>query len=143
MSPSPLPLPAPTRETHAYWTSGAEGRLMINHCGHCGYWVHPPGPLCPRCYRSEATPAQVSGTGTLYSFTVNHQSWLPDLPVPFVLAVVELDEQPGLRVTANLLDCPEDQVRIGLRVRVCFEAHGEIYLPQFRVEPPFRVEGDK
>lgn len=129
------PLPALTEENHAYWTGGARGRLLIDRCAACGHWLHPPGPLCPQCHGTEIAPTAAGGLGTIYSFTVNHQRWHPDLPVPYVIVVVELDEQKGLRLTTNLRDCPVDEVHIGMRVRVCFEAHGEIHLPQFRPEP--------
>jgi uncharacterized OB-fold protein len=132
---TPPPLPALTEENHAYWTGGARGLLLINRCTACRYWVHPPGPVCPQCHSTDVEPAPVSGLGTIYSYTVNHQRWHPELEVPYAIVVVDLDEQPGLRLTTNLRGCPVDEVRIGMRVRVCFEAYGEIHLPQFRPEP--------
>jgi uncharacterized protein len=128
------PLPALTEENRAYWTGGALGELLIDRCVACGHWLHPGGPLCPVCHGTDLTPTAVGGTGTVYSFTVNHQRWHPDLAVPYVLVVVELDEQPGLRLTTNLRDCPVESVHIGMRVRVLFEARGEVHLPQFRPE---------
>lgn len=130
-----ISLPALTAENRAYWTGGGRGLLLIGRCPACGLWVHPAGPVCPRCLNRDVAPVPVSGLGTVYSFTVNHQRWHPELEVPYVIVVVELDEQKGLRLTTNLRDCPVDEVRIGMRVRVCFEAHGEIHLPQFRPEP--------
>ena len=65
------------------------------------------------------------------TFTVNHEAWIPGLPVPFVFAAVELTEQAELYVFSNILG-PTDRVRIGMPVAVCFERHGEIYLPLFR-----------
>jgi hypothetical protein len=65
------------------------------------------------------------------TFTLNHQRWLPGLEVPYCIAIVELDEQPGLRLTTNVVGCPPESVRIGMRVRVTFEQHGDVYLPLF------------
>ncbi|MYK34477.1 MAG: OB-fold domain-containing protein, partial [Chloroflexi bacterium] len=46
---------------------------------------------------------------------------------------IELDEQPGLRLTTNLIGCEPDDARIGMRVEVTFEDRGEgVAVPQFR-----------
>jgi uncharacterized protein len=66
------------------------------------------------------------------SFTVNHQPWLPDMVVPFVIGLVELVEQTGLRLTTNIIDCDLDDVRIGMDMEVCFQKYDDIYLPLFR-----------
>jgi uncharacterized OB-fold protein len=73
----------------------------------------------------------VSGHGSVYSFTINCQQWVPDLP-RYVVALVELDEQPGLRLFTNIIGCDPDDVAIGDRVTVDFVAAGEIWLPLFR-----------
>jgi uncharacterized OB-fold protein len=65
---------------------------------------------------------------------VNHQPWFPALPTPYVLAIVELDEQPGLQFLTRLVDCDAHTVRAGLRVRVRFEPHGDVHLPLFAPE---------
>src|SRR5439155_1582704 len=80
----------------------------------CGFWLHPPGPVCRRCFERALTPTAVSGRGRVRTFTVNHQPWFPSLPVPYVLAIVELEEQPGLQFLTRLVDCPADTVRAGL-----------------------------
>ncbi len=78
----------------------------------------------------------MSGQGTIHSFTVNHQQWVAGTE-PYVIVLVELDEQVGLRITANLRDLDPaqsvdvDAVAIGLRVQVCFEQLGELFIPQF------------
>jgi len=55
--------------------------------------------------------------------------------VPFVLAAVELDEQPGLRLITTLVDCAPEDVEIGLQVEVTFVARGEAFVPLFRPAP--------
>ena len=50
-----------------------------------------------------------------------------------MLAVVELDEQPGLRLIARVVDC--DTPAIGMTVDVAFEARGEAFIPFFRPAP--------
>jgi len=127
----PRTLPELTPENRHVWTSGATGRLLISQCAACGYWVHPPGPVCPRCRVRGITPREVSGRGTVATFTVNHQPWEPGLTMPYVVAIVELVEQAGLRLTTNIVNCPPEQVRIGMPVRLTFVRDEDVYLPMF------------
>lgn len=70
----------------------------------------------------------------MYSFTVNHQRW-DDSAEPYVVAIVELDEQPGLRLMTNLIGVAVDDIRIGMPVQVVFESHGGVHLPLFGPVP--------
>jgi uncharacterized OB-fold protein len=72
----------------------------------------------------------VSGRGEVFSYTVNHHSWDGSIE-PYAIGLVELDEQPGLRLTTNLVRCAPEDVHIGLRVRVTFEQHGIVWFPLF------------
>jgi len=65
------------------------------------------------------------------TFTVNHQPWAPGVPVPFIFAVIELDEQPGLHLMSNVIHCPVENIVVGMRVRVAFEQYGSIWIPLF------------
>jgi hypothetical protein len=76
-------------------------------------------------------PTPVSGRGTVRTFTINYQSWVPGLIEPFVFAAVELPEQSELYVFSNILASPES-VRSSLAVTVCFENLDDVWLPQFR-----------
>ena len=125
------PLPLPSAESRPFWTSGGRGALEICRCGACGRWMHPPQPYCAPCGSFDVTPQPVSGLGRVWSFTVNEQPWVPGQAVPFVLAVVEPDEQPGLWVITRLAACAPHDVAIGLRVRVRFEPAGDLWLPLF------------
>jgi uncharacterized OB-fold protein len=83
----------------------------------------------------------VSGRGTVFTFTVNHQPFRPEVPPPYVIAIVELAEQAGLRVPTNLVGCELDRVRCGMPVRVRFERHGEVFVPLF--EPDDGTAGER
>ncbi len=126
------PLPELTPENTAFWTGGERGELMIAFCGDCSKAVHPPQLLCPACQSQAVTPRAVAGTGTVYSFTVNHQPWLPDMKVPFAIAVVDLNDAPGVRVTAPVLTDDPDTVRIGQAMTIAFEASGDVWLPLWK-----------
>lgn len=125
------PLPELTAENTAFWTGGARGELMIAFCQDCRTAVHPPQLLCPACHSQAVTPRAVAGTGTVYTFTVNHQPWLPGMQVPFALAVVDLDDAPGVRVTAPVVTDDPNGVRIGQAMRIGFEPSGDVWLPQW------------
>lgn len=71
----------------------------------------------------------------MFTFTVNHQAYNPAVPVPYVIAIVELDEQEGLRFTTDIVGCPPDQVHVGMPVRVTFEQQGEVFVPIFEPDP--------
>ncbi|KCZ45740.1 Zn-ribbon domain-containing OB-fold protein [Hyphomonas sp. CY54-11-8] len=73
----------------------------------------------------------VSGRGRVVSFTINHQAWAPGLVVPFVIAIVELVEQTGLRFLSNIVNCDPDDVLIGMEVVVVFEQIEDVWLPLF------------
>ena len=78
-------------------------------------------------------PCPVSGRGTVKTFTVNYQSWLPGLNQNFIFAAVELPEQAELYVFSNIL-APPESVHIGLPVKVCFEHREDVWLPMFEPE---------
>ncbi len=124
-------LPQLTPDNAAFWQGGAQGKLMMCHCGGCQHFFHPPAPVCPRCSSGAVAPRQVTGRGQVASFTVNHQPWTPELGEPYVVAIVELDEQPGLRFVTNIVGCSVTDVHIGMRVRVTFEPIEDIWLPLF------------
>ena len=129
--PAPLRLPALEPESAFYWTSGADGVLRVQHCPACDRFQHPPGPACRACGSEDVHPRAVSGRGRVVTFTVNHEPWVPGLPVPFIFAAVALEEQEGLIVLSNIL-APPDAVHAGLAVEVCFENHEDVWLPLFR-----------
>jgi uncharacterized OB-fold protein len=131
------PLPVVTSLNEHFWLGGRENELRFLRCQACGYFVHPPRPICPRCTSRDLVPEAVSGEGVVYTFTVDMQPWYPGQTVPYVVAMVDLPEQEGLRLTTNIVGCPPNQVGIGMAVRVVFVPAEEIFLPLF--EPAERT----
>ena len=113
-------LPELDDRNRPFWTGGRNGELLILRDRESGRWIHPPERVAPVADGLVAEP--VSGRGPVFTFTV---------PVPYVIALVELDEQEGLRLPANIVHCDPDEVHIGMRVRVGFEEHGEVFVPVF------------
>src|SRR5215475_1735778 len=126
------PVPEINEDNEAFWTGGRENRLMVTRCGDCGYLTHPPTPRCPNCFSDNVAPSPVSGRGRVYSFTINRREWTPDLEVPYVIAVVELEEQPGLRLLTNVVGCAVEDVAIDMPVEVEFVERGAAFPPVFR-----------
>lgn len=89
--------------------------MLVQRCLSCSLWVSPPGADCPDC-GGELKAAPVSGRGEVFTYTVNHHRFDPNLAVPYVIAIIQLEEQHDLRVVANIVDCEPDSVHIGMAV---------------------------
>jgi uncharacterized OB-fold protein len=113
-----------------FWTGGAAGALKVTRCAACERWVFPLSATCPDC-GGPTTYEQTSGRGNVFTYTTNEHPYNPAVPLPYNIAIVELVEQEGLRFTTNVVDCPPEDVRIGLPVHVVFEQHGEVFVPLF------------
>ncbi len=129
-APPPRMLPRLDDHNRAFWTGGADGRLLLLWCHECEGWVHPPAPRCPDGHGA-LEPRQASGRGTVLTFTVNRHRFNPGVPVPYVVAIVELAEQADLRLITNIVGCEPEAVHVGMPVRVAFEPHGEVFVPVF------------
>ena len=130
-------VPPLTAENEHYWKGGEFGELRLRRCQACGYWEESPTPVCPNCWARRFAPETTSGRGFVYTYTttynVSYQGWTRSraVDVPYTTVVVELDDQPSLRVTTNLVGCEQDEVAVGMRVRVTFEPSGDVWIPLF------------
>jgi uncharacterized OB-fold protein len=88
-------------------------------------------PICPNCHSTDIDWLAAAGGGTVYTYTVVEHPTHPAFQdrVPYVVAVVELDEGP--RVVMNIKNCAAGDVYGGMRVAIFFEdvAHN-VTLPQ-------------
>lgn len=134
MSAMTKPFVPPTETTRFFWDAAREHKLVIQRCGDCGHYIHWPRPLCPRCHSAKLMPSPVSGRGAVFTFTVVQHVFHPGFAedMPYNLALVELEEQPGLRMLANIVDCSNDALAIGMPVEVTFEDREDHTVPQFR-----------
>ena len=123
--------PAISRDTEFFWDGTARRELRIQRCGECGALRHPPGPVCQDCGAAKPEYVVAAGTGEVYSYVVHHRPPVPGRQAPFVVALVQLTE--GVRVVAELLGMPPDQVRVGMPVQVDFvRVDDELTLPAWR-----------
>jgi len=113
-----------------FWNSGADGKLRVMCCGECAHYIHPPSVPCPRCLSRDVRPAVVSGLGTVQACTINVQAWVPGQH-PYSVAIIELAEQHGLRLTSNVIGCEPEAVHIDQQVRAVFLHRNAIYYPVF------------
>ncbi len=122
-----------------FWTAGERGELAFLRCRDCGYWIHPPQPICPRDHSKHVEPEGVSGRACVHTFTINHQPWMPGPELPYVVAIVEIEEDPSMRLMTNLVNVEPGDVEIGMPVRVVFEYHpdegGDVWIPLFEPDP--------
>jgi uncharacterized protein len=125
-------LPRVTEQNEHFWRGGAHGELRFLRCQSCRYWIHPPAPVCPGCHSRDVGAEATSGKAVVHTFTVNHQPWIPTFEPPYVVAIVELPEQVGLRLTTNIIGCAPEEVAIGMPVRVAFEEYDDVWLPLFQ-----------
>jgi uncharacterized protein len=130
----PRPEPVPDRFSKPFWEHAQAGRLAFQRCAACHRFQHPPGPVCRDCAGRDLEFEPVSGRGKVYTYTITHHRVVPGFDqIPYAVALVEMEEQEGLRMLANLPAVALDRVRVGLEVEVMFEdLPGGLRLPQFR-----------
>lgn len=95
-----------------------QGRLLGSRCPACGACFFPPVEVCARCLNGELEQAPLGTRGTLYTFTVVHQS-TPAFPAPYVLGYVDLPE--GVRVLGQIAGVEPDDVRVGMELALSVE----------------------
>lgn len=114
-----------------------EHRVSMHRCDDCGTWHHPPRPMCPQCWSWAITSTDVAGTGTIALVTVLRQGRSrpgADFTDGFVVVAVDLDEQPGLRLTGSVRDTPPAEVAVGQRVELVWPDDPDVPpYPDFRV----------
>lgn len=136
MSDYTKPLPVLTDENRPFWESCAAGRLSFQKCCDCQHLRYPISHICPDCLSSDYRWTPVSGRGHVFSYVVFHKAYHPGFQgdLPYNVALVQLDEGP--RMYGNIVDTPNDAVRIGAAVTAVFdEVTREITIPRFRLVP--------
>lgn len=126
----PLPVMSGLSKEFHDWCR--QGELRFQRCSHCGAFRHVPREICAQCSSFDWTWEKSSGLGTIFTFTVVARALHPAFAkaVPYAPVVVEMAE--GVRLVSRVVDCPPDQLAIGMAVRVDFETVGDVVLPCFR-----------
>jgi uncharacterized OB-fold protein len=129
---APRILPELTDLNRPFWTGGRTGHLLIQRCVECRRWTHPPTEQCPSC-QVPLHFEPVSGKARIFTYTVNYQQFHPDVPPPYVIALVVLDEQDDLRIPTNIVHADHSAIACDAPVRVIFEQQGEVFVPVFEL----------
>ena len=134
------PLPAPDADTKPFWDACKEHELRAQQCSACGRFRWPPQGLCPSCHSWDTRWVQLSGEGTVCSFVVVHYVSVPAFAddIPYVIAQITVDDtDEQVILTSNVIDCPWEKVKVGMRVGVVFnDVTPECTLPKFRPLSP-------
>ncbi len=123
-TPTSLLPPGPelTDRNRFYWEAVRAHRLELLRCQSCGHFVHYPRPICERCQSTDLAPEPISGRGTLYSYCTVMQAGHPYFvdKLPYVIGVVDIAEESGVRVPAGIVDHEAVALRCGIPVEVTF-----------------------
>jgi uncharacterized OB-fold protein len=126
-----IPLPRPSQLSRPHWDGCREGVLRVQRCGRCGHRIFIPHPTCTHCHADALSWVTSSGRGTVYSYTIVHRPPRPAFEVPYVVAIVELED--GWHMLTNLVEVAPEAVHVGMPVEVHFRAMSdEVTLPYFR-----------
>src|SRR5262245_30565110 len=124
------PEPHPSTMTRPFWEATQRHQLLVPRCDRCQRRFFNPLPACPHCRSMEWSWVESPGTGTLYAYSVVHQAPDPQIEVPYVLAIVDLDD--GWRMMTNIVDCDPAELENGMPVTVAFRSiSDEFTLPCF------------
>ncbi len=129
------PLPTPIDRTQPFWDALREHRVKIQYSPSSDQWVFYPRSHAPLTLADDLEWREISGEGTLYTYTIARRPTAPDFAgeEPQIIAVVELDEGP--RLTSTLVNVEEDEISVGMRVRPAFEDVPNTETTLLRYEP--------
>jgi hypothetical protein len=131
---SDLPAPIVNADSAAYWEGARRDKLRLQRCGDCRTLRFFPRYLCTACGSDRTEWSEVSGRGTVHSFTIVHRAAFPEFQAitPYVVALIDLEEGP--RMMTNIVGDDAREVAIGDAVEVVFEARGSegAKVPQFK-----------
>lgn len=137
--PDGMPQPMVDHHTLPWWQAAAEQRLTVQRCSDCGHCQLPPAPICSECASETLELVEIAGTGRLYTFTVVHRAVAMDQPLPFVIAIIELDVNNieganTVRMMSNIVDADPTTLEIGQPVEVVWEAMSDsVTVPRFKI----------
>ena len=134
----PKQSPVPNELDQPFWDACNEDRLVLQHCDTCERFQYPPEPVCGSCGSAEQLEwREVSGSGTIYSYGVVYDTPIASLQLdqPYNVAVIDLNDAPGVNMMSHLPGTPVDEVPIGAAVTLMFEVtpgNGQ-KVPEWRV----------
>lgn len=133
------PVPVVDQWSEGFWLAAGRHTLAMQRCAHCGHLAYPPTQVCAICLDPDPQFHfdELSGRGLLRCWTLMIDTFLPGFrdELPFVIADIELIEQPGLRIIAQLRGASNMFLRQGAPVTVAFrDLPGHLAVPEFELE---------
>ncbi|WP_085991209.1 Zn-ribbon domain-containing OB-fold protein [Oceanobacillus senegalensis] len=128
--------PEPTVETEKFWQGCRKRELLIQQCNECGHYQFYPRIMCTDCMSRNIDWMSATGRGKVKTYTIIYRAiskaYAKD--VPYVVAIIELEEGPSLM--SNVVGCKPEEVKVGQEVMVTFEDWSEeISIPKFTPLP--------
>jgi len=121
----------PSELTQPFWDGARARRLLVQRCNACRRTFFRPEIACPHCLSQDWQWTESSGRGTVYSFSVVHRPPTQAFAVPFIFAVITLEE--GWVMFSNLIGLEPEDARIGMAVEVTFhDLENGLTVPLFR-----------
>lgn len=144
--PETMPRPVPTMDDAGFWASCREQKLRFQACADCRTPRHPPTPVCPVCHATKMIWIEAAEAAEVYTFNVVHHASHPAVAgnLPYVGALIEFANLPGIRLVSNVTHCEPAAVHIGMKVRVWWDDIGDgLFVPRFRphTERPLSEKG--
>jgi uncharacterized protein len=130
----PVVAPVPSDLTRPFWEGCKQRRLLFQCCRTCNRPHFDPVRRCRTCATTELIWTESAGVGTVETWTVVWRSVVPTYTVPYVPAIVALDE--GIHMVTSLVGCDHSEIHSGMRVAVAFHAdEAGVVLPYFKPAP--------
>ena len=125
------PLPRPDIETGPYWEAAKQGKLIAQYDSVAERYRWPPLPYLATGAGFNIEWRELSGRGTIYSYTIVYPPTHPAFEAPYVVALVEAEESPEVRFVANIKNADLEKLKVGMPVKVQFETVEDMSLPYF------------
>ena len=129
------PMPVPTPTTQPFWDALREHEIRIQYSPSAARYVFYPRILAPGTLADDLEWREISGAGSLYTFTVSYRPVSPHFAdeVPQLLAIVQWDEGP--RFSTEIVDAEPEALRVGMRVRPVFTDYPDDGVTMLRYAP--------
>ncbi len=114
-------------EFRPFWEAVDAGRLCFPCCRACRRFHWYPLTRCPHCRSADIAWTEIAGPAAVYSWTVVSHAFDPAFRdrLPYIVALVEFRDAPGVRLVTNLIDVAPEEVRFDMAVVPAFDArHG-------------------
>ncbi|WP_320537063.1 Zn-ribbon domain-containing OB-fold protein [Pseudarthrobacter sp. IC2-21] len=129
------PMPVPTPLTRPFWDALTEHKIRIQYSPSVGEYIFYPRPLAPGTLADDLEWREISGAGSLYTYTISTRPVAPHFANEgtLVLAVVQWDEGP--KFSTELINVAAEDIQVGMRLKPVYCDYPEAGITMLRYEP--------